>query len=570
MGTPKIQVVGSLAGKSAYDIARESGFEGTEAEWLESLHGENGANGGHYILSVKDNENGTMTVSFAASKDGMPIINPVTISLPVPQNGDNGHDGGYYTPSVNTVTENTFKISFEASKDGMPSVGDVTITLPTAQDGDDGDDGVGIESVVQTTTSTADGGENVITVTLTNGNKSTFKVKNGSKGNTGETGANGKDGTNGTNGVDGVGIKSITKTSTSGLVDTYTITLTNNTTTTFTVTNGKDGTNGTNGTNGKDGASVTVSSVTESTESGGSNVVNFSDGKTVTIKNGKDGKDGADGDPYTLTEADKATIVNAVIEAFGGQPVAGYFDENNDLVITTPLPDGVYTIKIETDKGLVEIGSVNKTTVNKYTVTFVADGTTVKVVEYTEGDTTLTGVPAVPAKDGYTGVWESYTLNNTNITVNAVYTEIVVEPTYTNLFKASEAVLNQRVNSSNALTSATGYIVTGFMKVTGKTPFTDSSKIYIKGATPIGTGGYGKLIAYKALPASGYAGFGSKNASAMTVNDEGNGVVSILGTGIAGAMQDGINYMVLVLCVKSTAVTADDIKDIVITVNEPI
>ena len=40
---------------------------------------------------------------------------------------------------------------------------------------------------------------------------------------------------------------------------------------------------------GKDGTSVTVTSVSESTEDGGDNVVTFSDGKTLTIKNGKAG-----------------------------------------------------------------------------------------------------------------------------------------------------------------------------------------------------------------------------------------------------------------------------------------
>ena len=33
------------SGKSAYEIAVENGFEGTEAEWLESLKGQNGSNG---------------------------------------------------------------------------------------------------------------------------------------------------------------------------------------------------------------------------------------------------------------------------------------------------------------------------------------------------------------------------------------------------------------------------------------------------------------------------------------------------------------------------------------------
>lgn len=229
-----------------------------------------------------------------------------------------GADGGHYTPSVKDNGDGTMTISFTASKEGMAAVNPVTVSLPTAKDGTDGEDGT----------------------------------------------------------------------------------------------------------------SVTVSSVTESTESGGENVVEFSDGKTVTIKNGKDG------DPYTLTPTDKADIVKAVIESLGGQPVAGYFDENNDIVLTSTLPDGTYTFKIETSDGVYELGTLTKeTTINKYTVTFVADGVTVKVVEYEEGATSLdpNDVPDVPAKDGYTGVWESYTLEDTNITVEAVYTEVVVEPSYTNL-----------------------------------------------------------------------------------------------------------------------------------------
>ena len=63
--------------------------------------------------------------------------------------------------------------------------------------GKDGADGVGIESVVQTTTSTEDGGTNVVTVTKTDGSSSTFTVKNGSKG------SDGVPGTDGAPGVDG-------------------------------------------------------------------------------------------------------------------------------------------------------------------------------------------------------------------------------------------------------------------------------------------------------------------------------------------------------------------------------
>ena len=51
-----------------------------------------------------------------------------------------------------------------------------------------GSDGVGIRSVEQTTTSTDDGGINIITVTKTDNTSSTFSVKNGSKGDKGDPG----------------------------------------------------------------------------------------------------------------------------------------------------------------------------------------------------------------------------------------------------------------------------------------------------------------------------------------------------------------------------------------------
>lgn len=60
-----------------------------------------------------------------------------------------------------------------------------------------GADGIGIQSVEQTTTSTVDGGTNVITVTKTDGTSSTFTVRNGSKGSTGATGATGAAGEDG-------------------------------------------------------------------------------------------------------------------------------------------------------------------------------------------------------------------------------------------------------------------------------------------------------------------------------------------------------------------------------------
>ena len=74
----------------------------------------------------------------------------------------------------------------------------------TGSQGPKGATGVGISSVTQTTTSTADGGTNVITVSFTdNSTPKTFTVKNGSKGSQGPTGATGATGPQGPQGPTG-------------------------------------------------------------------------------------------------------------------------------------------------------------------------------------------------------------------------------------------------------------------------------------------------------------------------------------------------------------------------------
>jgi hypothetical protein len=95
---------------------------------------------------------------------------------------------------------------------------------------------------------------------------------------------------------------------------------------------GEPGKGGQPGTPGKDGTSVTVSSVSESTVDGGTNVVTFSDGKKLNIRNGsqgspgtpgKDGTNGKDGNPGHTpqrgtdywTPADQAAIVADVLDA---------------------------------------------------------------------------------------------------------------------------------------------------------------------------------------------------------------------------------------------------------------
>lgn len=116
--------------------------------------------------------------------------------------GAKGDDGVSPTVSIATVSGGHRVTVTDASGTRSFNVMDGSDGAAGAngKDGQDGDDGVGIASVTQTTTSTADGGENIVTVTLTNGQKSTFKFKNGSKGSDGEKGADGAAGKDGADG----------------------------------------------------------------------------------------------------------------------------------------------------------------------------------------------------------------------------------------------------------------------------------------------------------------------------------------------------------------------------------
>lgn len=81
---------------------------------------------------------------------------------------------------------------------------------------------------------------------------------------------------------------------------------------------------------GKDGTSVKITKITESEESGGSNIVEFSDGSVLTIKNGNDGEDGSGGisgeiDNKTLILEDGVLRVNTADEV----------EQDNTLPITS-------------------------------------------------------------------------------------------------------------------------------------------------------------------------------------------------------------------------------------------
>ena len=95
--------------------------------------------------------------------------------------------------------------------------------------------------------------------------------------------------------------------------------------------------------------------------------------------------------------------------------------------------DGIRTSKTYTVETFTQLPD--------YTVTFKADGTTVKTMTVEDGYTLKdSDYPAVPSKTGYTGEWVKYTSAvHSNVTVQAKYTAVVAK--YTVTFKADNTVV---------------------------------------------------------------------------------------------------------------------------------
>lgn len=81
--------------------------------------------------------------------------------------------------------------------------GDAGADGAKGEKGDSGQDGVSVISVEQTAASDADGGINIVTVTLSNGGTSEFRFKNGSRGSAGAPGSKGDTGAQGIQGPKG-------------------------------------------------------------------------------------------------------------------------------------------------------------------------------------------------------------------------------------------------------------------------------------------------------------------------------------------------------------------------------
>ena len=276
------------------------------------------------------------------------------------------------------------------------------------------------------------------------------------------------------------------------------------------------------------GTSVTITDITESTEDGGSNVVTFSDGKTLTVKNGNRGLSilsvclaptpmGDGGVLYTLpiatieTEAgvNEVLIGDTILHegwiyhiyqlddiyahlekrwslnsgSSNEGDVIGTLDENNNVILSGDLADGTYTLKYENADGTyTEIGTLQ---VGELSVTSIS--ATKTTTAYTVGDTLNTNDITVTAtySDGSTKTVTDYTVDSSAVQMGTAGTyNLVVSfggvsdtisitvaeatPTYTNLCVPNGEgwITDGRCGSDGTdRTGSTGNIVTNYIPV---------------------------------------------------------------------------------------------------------
>ena len=268
------------AGDSGYSVAKENGFEGTAEEWLYSLKGEKGEKG------EKGDTGVSPTFKVIETDTGYQLtitdaIGEHVINILHGSDGSDGTEGAAgngvkdikfnsdYSMTVTLENGETFTSSSLRGEKGANGADgaagsngvdgehcyhywDGTTLVVTSKSGSSsanlkGSDGVGIKTVNQTSSSSLDGGNNIITITLTDGTTQTVTIKNGSKGGSA-----------------------------------YDIA----------VKNGYDGGDEKSWLESLRGKNITISNITQTNESGGSNVIEFSDGSTLVVKNGTQGEQG--------------------------------------------------------------------------------------------------------------------------------------------------------------------------------------------------------------------------------------------------------------------------------------
>lgn len=214
------------------------------------------------------------------------------------------------------------------------------------------------------------------------------------------------------------------------------------------------------------------------------------------------------------TGADKAEIVQSVLDVMNGT-VVGTLDESNNILLTGSLVDGTYTLKYENE-----------------------DGT------YTEVGTLVVGE---------------------------------VTQTYTNLFDPSTASINTRWSCSSGTTSAKdGFVASALIdfgesvSIPGVASATEALTLRIRPN--------GMFLALSDCNIQYFDSDGTRfgggylqgSTSGITMGTDANGDTYIYLAHQGSSAISGVRYFAIGLKVSDSAITTDDIQDIIITLNEPI
>ena len=176
-------IITDINGPQSVDIMDgEDGVDGkngsdgyTPQKGVDYFDGKNGSDGVSPTVSVS--KSGKVTTVTITDKNGTK-----TATINDGSDGASGKDGSNGVSATHSWNGTTLTVTSASGTSSANLKGDKGDT------GSNGSNGVGIKSVVQTTTSSIDGGSNVITVTKTDDTTSTFTIKNGREGSDGKDG----------------------------------------------------------------------------------------------------------------------------------------------------------------------------------------------------------------------------------------------------------------------------------------------------------------------------------------------------------------------------------------------
>ena len=278
-----------------------------------------------------------------------------------------------------------------------------------------------------------------------------------------------------------------------------------------------------------------------------------------------------------LGEAFKAEIVQMVIESLGGNPVFGYVDANNNIIVSGNLADGSYAVKYEMENGSkVDIGNLVLDTNVYYTVTNSLTNCTnsnnaTRAVQGESYSATIT------AKSGYELKSVSVTMggsavsvtngkiNIASVTGNIVITAVAeeIQASYNNLADPSSDdwwADSSLSSSADRRTGKTGFAVSNFIG-----PLNNGDIVRIKGIDTTGTIAEYRCAIYNSNKTlntgfgtgalSALAGIGSKPITNLTQTS--NTAQFTVGSGNGTYFRIGGKL-------NGTA------NDVIITINEPI